>query len=237
MLVHNNLDAGPNITHRIKSFVRREGRMTRAQQRAFATLWKQFGVDLSFSSLDVEKLFGRYAPLTLEIGFGDGEALLALCEAHPEMDFLGVEVYRPGIGHLLLRAAERELRNLRIISADIVEIMDRYLSDRTLDRIHIFFPDPWPKSRHHKRRLIQPAFAALMVQKMKILGQLHIATDCESYAHSILETLATLPALENLASDHKFMPSTLHRPLTKFEQRARQSGHSVWEIRFKKMTN
>ena len=154
---------------RIRSFVLRDGRITHAQQRALAELWERFGVEAGSTLLDPERLFGRYAPLVLEIGFGDGESLALMSNVDPEVNYLGIEVHRPGIGHLLLRAKEWELTKLRIMHADAVEVLERQIPNESLDRIQIFFPDPWPKVRHHKRRLVQPAFVALLACKLNRL--------------------------------------------------------------------
>ena len=177
-------------------------------------------------------LFGRHAPLVLEIGFGDGESLAAMASADPTVNYLGLEVHRPGIGHLLLRAEALALANLRVMCADAVEVLERQVPDDCLDRVQIFFPDPWPKVRHHKRRLIQPPFIALLVQKLKAGGQLHIATDCEDYAHSILDLLNATPALINQAAGNGFTPRPAHRSPTRFEQRGWRLGHQSWDILF-----
>jgi tRNA (guanine-N7-)-methyltransferase len=232
MSVSSDPEAGAGLRRRINSFVRREGRITRAQQRALAELWGRFGVENSLATMDPEQLFGRRAPLVLEIGFGDGESLAAMATANPGVDYLGIEVHRPGIGHLLLRAAELGLTNLRVICADAVEILERQLPDECLDRVQIFFPDPWPKARHRKRRLIRPALVSLLVRKLKPAGQLHVATDCENYAHSILGVLSIAPQLENTMTDNGFAPRPVYRPLTKFEQRGQRLGHNVWDILF-----
>ncbi|MBK8183907.1 MAG: tRNA (guanosine(46)-N7)-methyltransferase TrmB [Candidatus Competibacteraceae bacterium] len=218
--------------HRIRSFIRRESRITAGQQRALNQLWERFGVDIDFFEFDPDQLFGRRAPLILEIGFGDGESLISMCATNPDMDFLGIEIYRPGVGHLLLRAAEMALSNLRIICLDAVEVLERYLPDECLNGVQLFFPDPWPKLRHRKRRLIQPAFVSLVVRKIKAGGQLHIATDCENYAHAILAILKATAELENTTANNEFSQYPPYRPLTKFEQRGKHLGHSVWELLF-----
>ncbi|MBZ4194819.1 MAG: tRNA (guanosine(46)-N7)-methyltransferase TrmB [Candidatus Contendobacter sp.] len=217
---------------RIRSFVRRESRMTRAQQRAFAELWSRFGIDAGAARLEPEQIFGRRGPLVLEIGFGDGESLAAMAAADPETDYLGIEVHRPGIGHLLLRSTQLELSNLRILCADAMAIVEWQLPDECLDRIQIFFPDPWPKVRHHKRRLIQPSFMTLLAGKAKPAGQLLIATDCEDYARSILASLNSAPEWLNTAADHGFAPRPVQRLLTKFEQRGQRLGHVVQDLAF-----
>lgn len=224
-----------HLPHRIKSFVRREGRITDGQQRAFQRLWRHFGVDFSENeTIDLERLFERPAPLIVEIGFGDGDSLADLCRNHPDLNFIGIEVYRPGVGHLLLRAEELALKNLRIVCSDAVETLERFLPDARLDRIQIFFPDPWPKLRHHKRRLIQPTFAALAARKLKSGGQLHIATDCENYARFSLDTLGAIRDLKNQGYDTGFLDRPLDRPLTKYERRAKRLGQTVWELLFTK---
>jgi tRNA (guanine-N7-)-methyltransferase len=187
-------------------------------------------------TFEPEQWFGRQAPLVLEIGFGDGESLATMCAANPCTDFIGIEVHRPGIGHLLLRAAELGLTNLRLICLDAVEVLQQYLPDECLDRVQIFFPDPWPKTRHHKRRLIQPMFVSLLAKKIKSTGLLHIATDCENYAYSILEVLRTTPELQNIKADNGFAECPAYRPTTKFEQRGKRLGHPVWEILFTRHT-
>jgi len=217
---------------RIHSFVRRAGRMTHAQRRALATLWGRFGVDVSIAPLDPATLFERRAPLVLEIGFGDGESLAVMASADPMVNYLGMEVHRPGIGHLLLRAEALALTNLRIMYADAVGVLERQTPDECLDRAQIFFPDPWPKARHQKRRLIQAPFVTLLVQKLKPGGQLHIATDCEDYAYSILKLLKATPELVNQAEGDGFAPRPVYRPLTRFEQRGWRLGYTIRDILF-----
>lgn len=219
------------LSRRIRSFVRREGRMTQAQRRALTALWQRFGVEAD-APLDSMALFGRRAPLILEIGFGDGEALATMASADPMANYLGLEVHRPGIGHLLLRAEALALTNLRVMCADAVGVLEWQMPDDSLDRVQIFFPDPWPKARHHKRRLIQPSFVTLLVHKLKSGGQLHIATDCEDYAHSILDLLNVTPGLVNQADGNGFVPRPTYRPATKFERRGWRLGHQVRDILF-----
>jgi len=208
--------------------------MTRAQRRAFAEWWERFGIEAGHVPLEPESVFGRRAPLVLEVGFGDGESLAALAMAHPELDYLGVEVHRPGVGHLLLRAAALGLTNVRVMCADAVEVLEQQVPDQCLDRVQIFFPDPWPKTRHQKRRLIQPPFVALLARKLKPAGQLHVATDCEQYARAILDLLDQAPELVNMAADKGFAPRPAQRPPTKFELRGQRLGHGVWDLLFVK---
>ena len=206
--------------------------MTYAQKRALTELWGRFGIESGNMRLSIVELFGRRAPLVVEIGFGDGESLANMANADPEMNYLGIEVYCPGIGHLLLRANELGLTHLRVMRADAVEVLERRLPDESIDRIQIFFPDPWHKTRHHKRRLIQGGFVALLARKLKSAGRLHIATDCEDYARSILDLLNTTPGWVNMDPNHGFTSRPTYRPLTKFEQRGRRLGHTVWDILF-----
>ena len=229
-VIPDHLNAG--MLRRIRSFVRREGRMTDAQQRALAEYWDQFGVEVGAALLNPFILFGRHAPLVLEIGFGDGESLAAMAAMHPEWDYLGIEVHRPGIGHLLLRAAALQLTNLRVLCADAVGVLEQQLPDECLDRMQIFFPDPWPKTRHHKRRLVQAQQLALLVRKLKPLGQLHIATDCEDYACAMLNLLNATPGLANTADGGGFAPRPVWRPLTKFEQRGQRLGRAIRDLLF-----
>ncbi len=222
----------PEHHRNVRSYVRREGRLTRGQQRAIETLWPRFGVEFSLEPLDPDALFGRRAPRVLEIGFGDGEALIAMAQTHPEMDFLGVEVHRPGVGSLLRQAQAQALNNTRVICADAVEVLTHQLPDACLDRIQIFFPDPWPKKRHHKRRLIQPAFVALLARKLKPRGYLHLATDWEDYAQHMLAVLGASPEFMN--TEKGFAPRPDYRTLTKFERRGQRLGHGTWDLIFQR---
>ncbi len=226
------VDTDSPSSPRIRSFVLRESRMTRAQQRALTELWGRFGIEPGHMPLSLVELFGRRAPLVVEIGFGDGESLAVMANADPGRNYLGIEVHRPGIGHLLLRAEELGLTCLRVMRADAVEVLERQLPDESIDRLQIFFPDPWPKARHQKRRLIQQPFVALLARKLKSAGQLHIATDCDDYAYSILGLLNTTPGWINMAPDHGFIPRPADRLPTKFEQRGRRLGHEVWDMLF-----
>jgi tRNA (guanine-N7-)-methyltransferase len=225
--------SGTPPSHRIRSFVRRQGRITAAQRAALTELWPRFGLDpgLAFDPLAV---FGRRAPLTLEIGFGDGGNLLAMALASPEEDFLGVEVHTPGVGHLLLQLEKHGLGNVRVYCADAVEVLERCIPDASLERILVLFPDPWPKKRHHKRRLVTPEFARLAAAKLTPGGPLHAATDWEDYAHWMLEVLNKCAELENLAEEGGFSARPAYRQPTKFEQRGRRLGHAVWDLVFRR---
>lgn len=210
----------------------RQGRVTEAQRRALADLLPIYGVPFAAAVLDLDRLFGRAAPKILEIGFGMGETTAAIAQAHPEADYLGVEVHSPGVGSLLKRIAALGLANLRIIQHDAAEVLEHMITPGSLDGVYIFFPDPWPKKRHHKRRLMQPAFTALLASRLKPGGYLHVATDWEHYAQQMLDVLSAEPALENTAGRFAERPAT--RPLTKFERRGLNLGHPVRDLVFRR---
>ena len=214
----------------IRSFVLRQGRLTGAQQRAIDSGMPLFGVAYAEQRLDLNRLFGREAPKILEIGFGMGESTASIAQSHPAQDFLGIEVHTPGVGSLLRQIQDLELNNLRLIQHDAVEVLQHMIADACLDGVHIFFPDPWPKKRHHKRRLIQTNFVALLVSKLKPGGYLHMATDWQEYAEWVLEILRAEPQLANTVEDYAPRPD--YRPLTKFEQRGIRLGHGVWDLIF-----
>ena len=219
---------------RIRSFVLRMGRMTSGQQRALDELWPQFGIDFTPDTLDLDRLFGRHAPRLVEIGFGTGEALFAYAQAHKEVDCLGIEVHRPGAGHLLMNAQATGLSNVRVSCHDAVEVLAQQIPPCSVDAVHIFFPDPWHKTRHHKRRLIQPAFADLLAQVLKPDGMLKLATDWQHYAEHMRAVLDAHPKLINIADDSGFVPRPEDRPLTRFERRGHRLGHGVWDLAYKK---
>lgn len=214
----------------IRSFVLRAGRMGSGQSRALEELGPRFVLPYRASPLDWDAAFGREAPRILEIGFGMGNATAAIARRHPEQDFLGVEVHTPGVGALLRLIGEQDLGNLRIVQHDAVEVLRHMIADASLDGIHVFFPDPWHKKRHHKRRLIQPAFVELMASRLKPGGYLHLATDWEDYAMQMLAVLSTDTRLRNTCAD--FAPRPDYRPMTKFEQRGIKLGHGVWDLVF-----
>ncbi len=216
----------------IRSFVLRQGRMSVAQQRAHDNLKAVYGIPYVVQPLDLAATFGRDAPKILEIGFGMGDATAAIASAHPENDYLGIEVHSPGVGSLLNQIQECALANLRIIQHDAVEVLRDMIPDASLAGVHIFFPDPWHKKRHNKRRLIKHDFVALIARKLAPGGYLHCATDWEDYAIQIMEVLSGEPALTNTADGYAPRPD--YRPLTKFEQRGLRLGHGVWDIVFKK---
>ena len=216
----------------IRSYVLRQGRVSEAQRRALDELLPRFGVPFQRAPLDLARLFGRTAPKILEIGFGMGETTAVIAQAHPENDYLGIEVHSPGVGALLRRIAALGLSNIRIVQHDAVEVIECMIAPGSLDGVHLFFPDPWPKKRHHKRRLIQPGFLALLASRMKPGAYLHVATDWEDYALQMLEVLSAEGALANTAEKFAERPAT--RPETKFESRGLRLGHKVWDLVFRK---
>lgn len=217
----------------IRSFVLRQGRMSNGQTRALETLLPRFGIPYAEAPLDLELAFGRAAPKILEIGFGMGEPTAKIALAQPQNDYLGIEVHAPGVGSLLKQIDEAGLGNVRVIQHDAVEVLKHMIAPAALDGVHIFFPDPWHKKRHHKRRLIQPELVALLCDKLKPCGYLHAATDWQEYAEHILAVLSAEPRLTNSATDYAPRPD--YRPLTKFEQRGIKLGHGVWDIIFKRL--
>ena len=218
----------------IRSFVMRTGRMTVGQTRALEELWPKYGVEFSPAPLNLQSLFGRTAPCMLEIGFGAGEALLEFASAHPEIDCIGIEVHRPGVGRLLLGAEAAKLSNLRLICHDAVEVLQHQLAPAAIALVHIFFPDPWPKKRHHKRRLIQPAFVELLAQVIAPGGTLRLATDWEPYAQHMREVIDASPAFANIAVDAGFVARSAERVLTRFERRGQRLGHGVWDLEYRR---
>jgi len=225
-------DGAPQESPRrtIRSFVLRVGRMGTGQQRALETLGPRFVLPFSSAPLVAATVFGREAPLVLEIGFGMGAATAEIAAARPETDFLGVEVHTPGVGALLKRIGEMDLTNLRIVQHDAVQVVEQMIAPASLAGLHVFFPDPWHKKKHHKRRLIQPPFVALLASRLAPGGYLHCATDWQPYAEQMLEVLSADPTLANTADG--YAPKPDYRPLTKFEARGLKLGHGVWDLVF-----
>lgn len=217
----------------IRSFVLRQGRVSNAQRRAYEDLLPKYGVPYTENLLNFETVYGREAPRYLEIGSGMGETTVSIARSHPQNDYLAIEVYTPGVGSLLKQIEEFKLTNLRIVQHDAVEVVNNMFPQEYLDGIHIFFPDPWPKLRHHKRRLIQPEFISLLCKHLKPGGYIHVATDWNNYADQILEVMSNELSLTNTARD--FVQRPEYRPLTKFEQRGLRLGHKVWDLVFKKI--
>ncbi|HET9329561.1 MAG TPA: tRNA (guanosine(46)-N7)-methyltransferase TrmB [Steroidobacteraceae bacterium] len=224
----------PQHPRAIRSFVTRAGRITEAQERALGELWPKYGVEFAPQPLSAQALFGREAPRTLEIGFGNGEHLLALAAAHPERDFIGVEVHRPGVGRVLLGLDKAALGNVRLVCHDAVEVLEQQIPRAFLDELLILFPDPWPKKRHHKRRLIQGPFTALAAARLAPGGVLRLATDWEPYALEMLEVLTHTADLENLSEYGGFMARPSERAPTRFERRGERLGHAVWDLAFRR---
>jgi tRNA (guanine-N7-)-methyltransferase len=218
--------------HRIRSFVTRAGRLSTAQERALNELGPKYMVNYAKAPLDYEQVFGRKAPVVLEIGFGMGQTTAHIAKQMPEKDFIGVEVHTPGVGSLLKLIGEEELANLRVVQHDAVEVLRDMIPAASLAGVHIYFPDPWHKARHNKRRLIQPAFVKTLCDHLAPGGYLHLATDWEDYANQMLEVLSAEPALQNTAEG--FAPQPAYRPLTKFENRGLKLGHGVWDLVFTK---
>ena len=233
--------SGTERTRPIRSYVLRAGRMTPAQQRAFEQNWRRWGLEHASGILDYDAAFSESmatrnsgAPVVLEIGFGMGQSLVAMAAAAPATRFIGVEVHRPGVGKLLHSMVESGVDNIRVYCHDAVEVLRDCIADDSLDTIQIFFPDPWHKKRHHKRRLIQPPFVDLLSRKLKPGGVLHLATDWENYAEQMLEVLEGAEDLANAFSPGQFAPRPEHRPLTKFEARGERLGHGVWDLIFRR---
>ncbi len=221
----------------IRSFVRRSGRLTPSQQRALTELWPEYGVDYEAQTRKLDSLFERSAPVVLEIGFGNGETLVQQAAANPGLNFLGIEVHEPGVGHCLLKARDAGISNLRLIMHDAIEVLTRQIPPLSLQRVNIYFPDPWPKKRHHKRRMLQPAFLELVYSRLLPDGALHIATDWANYAEHIDELFAasTLFACDERREHGGEAP--MDRPQTKFERRGLRKGHRIYDWRFAKSPN
>lgn len=216
----------------IRSFVLRQGRVSNAQQRAYDEGMPRFGIPYQPTPLDLDRVFGRAAPKVLEIGFGMGETTASIAQAHPDHDYLALEVHTPGVGALLKLLDEQHLTNVRIIQHDAIEVLEHMLAPHSLDRVHIFFPDPWPKKRHHKRRLIRPEFVRRLASRLKPGAVIHLATDWADYAEQMLEVLSAEAQLENCAEGYAARPES--RPMTKFEQRGLRLGHRVYDLLFRK---
>ena len=215
---------------KVRSFVLRQGRFTPAQQRAFDELWPRFGLDYQASPRDLDAVFGRQAPRVVEIGFGNGEALRYAAQHDPQRDLIGIEVHAPGVGRLLNALAADDAHNVRLYHHDAVEVLTHEIVDGSLDEIRIYFPDPWHKKRHNKRRLVQPEFAALLVRKLAPTGRLHLATDWQDYAEQMWDVLDATPGIVNRAGPRGSVPRPEWRPQTHFETRGQKLGHGVWDL-------
>ena len=226
----------PDYHRSIRSFVRREGRITPAQQRALKDLWPRYGIEAGDAPLDFAAIFGRRAPVILEIGFGNGDALVTEAAAHPENNYLGIEIHRPGIGNLLRRIESLEMSNVRVMRADAKEVLTAQIPDASLAGFRVFFPDPWPKQRHRKRRLVQSEFAALAVRKLLPGGYIHLATDSKDYAEHMVSVLSRTPGLVESSGLDQFTIMIASRGQTRFEQRGRKLGNQIWDLVFQRST-
>jgi len=223
------------IACRIRSFVKREGRLTQGQQHALDALFPLYGVTLAQGRLDLPHLFARQAKCILEIGFGNGVSLAQMARQHPQNNYLGIEVHRPGVGNLLLQIQAQQLEQIRVSNDDAVEVLQQQIADAALDAVYLFFPDPWQKRRHHKRRIVQPEFVQLLHQKLKPAGIFHLATDWQDYAKHMMRVMSDTAGFQNSAGQAQYTPRPDYRPLTKFEQRGQRLGYGVWDLIFIKI--
>lgn len=217
---------------RIRSFVRRQGRVTAGQARALQEFWPEFGLQVTDGTLDMQQCFQREAPTVLEIGFGNGESLVRMAEHMPDTNFIGVEVHEPGVGALINGAERLGLKNIRVYCDDAIDVLNQCIPDTSLAGLQLFFPDPWHKKRHHKRRIVQPEFVALLARKINAGGYIHMATDWEPYAEHMLEVLSGSDDFQNKAGSGQYSPRPDYRPETKFERRGMRLGHGVWDLIF-----
>ena len=217
---------------KIQSFVKRSGRLSKAQSIGLNELWNDYGINLNGKLLNFEELFLNQNNVTLEVGFGNGDSLLEMAIQQPNQNFLGIEVYEAGVGRLINEANKNQLVNLKIIKDDAVEVLNDNIPDNSISHFQLFFPDPWHKKRHHKRRIVQTSFLDLLTKKLKNNGIVHIATDWENYAEHIMEVLESHSHFKNCAGDHIYSERPEQRPLTKFENRGQKLGHDVWDIIF-----
>ena len=226
-------DATP--MRRIRSFVLRTGRMTAGQERGYEDNWPKWGLTSKAGLLDLKEVFGREGPCVFEIGFGMGHSLTGMAQAFPESNFIGVEVHTPGVGKLLSDMEEQSLDNIRVFREDANDVLNQSIADGALSKVQIFFPDPWHKTKHHKRRLVQPEFVQLLRRKLKVGGVIHLATDWENYAKHMMKVMSGAEGFTNQAGEGNYSERPEHRPLTKFEKRGHRLGHGVWDLLFEKM--
>lgn len=220
----------------IKSFILRQGRLTKGQEEAIQSYWAQYGIDFKEDQADFKSIYHNNNEIVLEIGFGMGKSLVEMAKTQPHLNFLGIEVHKPGVGACLKDLVESQVTNLRLMSYDAVEVLETMIPDASLNRCQIFFPDPWHKIKHHKRRLIQPEFVQLLVKKLKIGGVIHLATDWQNYAEQMVQVLKENTNLKNKAIHSDFIERPNYRPLTKFENRGLKLGHGVWDLEFEKIS-
>lgn len=219
----------------IRSFVIRAGRITLGQKNAFERYWPEIGLSLFNGLIDPASVFEREAPLVLEIGFGMGDSLLEMAKNEPEKNFIGIEVHPPGVGRLISATSQQGLRNLKVYMADAMDVIADCIPDASIDRLQLYFPDPWHKKKHHKRRIVQPAFLQALRPKLKVGGVVHMATDWQAYAEHMLEVLQAAPGFETDFTESGYAPRPDYRPITKFERRGERLGHGVWDLVFKKI--
>ncbi len=227
----NPQDTEQSPVRKVRSFIRRQGRITPGQQFALENFWEKYCLD-SNQKLDITQVFGRNAPLCVEIGFGNGECLAKLAAANPGKDYIGIEVHRPGVGHLIIQLEQLGLSNVRVYCHDAIEVMANNLADNSLSAVHLFFPDPWPKKKHQKRRIVQVSFLELLAKKLQPGGYFHAATDWEHYAKAMLKVLSDDQGFLNTSSLNNYCERPEYRPLTKFEKRGLRLGHGVWDLIF-----
>lgn len=234
-VISPEFDENGRAMRRIRSFVRRQGRLTKGQQQALDTLWPVMGVEYQPEPVDFTTLFGRDAPVVLEIGFGMGASLVSMAASNPHQNFLGIEVHSPGVGACLATAEEAGVTNLRVMCHDAVEVLENMIPDNSLRMVQLFFPDPWHKARHNKRRIVQVPFAERVMRKLKLGGVFHMATDWEAYAEHMLEVMSSIDGYKNLSETANWVERPESRPLTKFEQRGQRLGHGVWDLMFERV--
>ncbi|TKY84077.1 tRNA (guanosine(46)-N7)-methyltransferase TrmB [Pectobacterium polonicum] len=234
-VISPEFDENGRPMRRIRSFVRRQGRLTNGQQLALDNYWPVMGVEYQAEQVDFNALFGRDAPVVLEIGFGMGASLVTMAAQHPEQNFLGIEVHLPGVGACLASAQEAGISNLRVMCHDALEVLMKMIPDGSLSMVQLFFPDPWHKARHNKRRIVQVPFAELVQSKLKVGGVFHMATDWEPYAQHMLEVMTSVTEYRNLSNNNEYVVRPDSRPLTKFEARGQRLGHGVWDLMFERI--
>ncbi|MDX6913609.1 tRNA (guanosine(46)-N7)-methyltransferase TrmB [Pectobacterium carotovorum] len=234
-VISPEFDENGRPMRRIRSFVRRQGRLTNGQQLALDNYWPVMGVEYQTEQVDFNALFGRGAPVVLEIGFGMGASLVTMAAQHPEQNFLGIEVHLPGVGACLASAQEAGISNLRVMCHDAIEVLMKMIPDGSLSMVQLFFPDPWHKARHNKRRIVQVPFVELVQSKLKVGGVFHMATDWEPYAQHMLEVMTSVAGYRNLSDKNDYVERPDSRPLTKFEARGQRLGHGVWDLMFERI--
>ncbi|MEQ9887189.1 tRNA (guanosine(46)-N7)-methyltransferase TrmB [Pectobacterium zantedeschiae] len=234
-VISPEFDENGRPMRRIRSFVRRQGRLTNGQQLALDNYWPVMGVEYQTEQVDFNALFGREAPVVLEIGFGMGASLVTMAAQHPEQNFLGIEVHLPGVGACLASAQDAGISNLRVMCHDAIEVLMRMIPDGSLSMVQLFFPDPWHKARHNKRRIVQVPFVELVQSKLKVGGVFHMATDWEPYAQHMLEVMTSVAGYRNLSDNNEYVVRPESRPLTKFEARGQRLGHGVWDLMFERI--